>query len=75
MRVLVTGASGFVGRALVQTAYGGDVSRLRALGVRFASPVLPGAVLETSIWIDDDAVTFSTTADRQEVLIGGYASA
>jgi acyl dehydratase len=38
---------GFVGRAVVAHACGGDPSRLRALGVQFRKPVWPGDVLST----------------------------
>ena len=38
---------GFVGRALIQHACGGDPGRLRAFGVQFRKPVWPGDVLST----------------------------
>jgi acyl dehydratase len=38
---------GFVGRALIQHACGGDPARLKAYGVQFRKPVWPGDVLST----------------------------
>lgn len=38
---------GFVGRALLQHACGGDPARLKAFGVQFRKPVWPGDVLRT----------------------------
>jgi acyl dehydratase len=38
---------GFVGRALLQHACGGDPARLKAFGVQFRKPVWPGDVLAT----------------------------
>jgi acyl dehydratase len=38
---------GFVGRAVLEHACGGDPARLKALGVQFRKPVWPGDVLST----------------------------
>lgn len=40
----------FVGRAVVETACGGDPRRLCRLAVRFSRPVLPGSRIGTRIW-------------------------
>src|SRR5690606_26658052 len=41
---------GLVARALLRQCAGDDPSRLRALDIRFASPVYPGETLVTEIW-------------------------
>ena len=37
-------------RALIETVYGGDSTRLRRFGLRFTRPESPGRDLTTSIW-------------------------
>lgn len=51
---------GLAQRDLVQHLAGGDVSRLRRLGVRFARPVVPGSALTLRVWLGDDAHRFET---------------
>ena len=41
---------GYASRAVLDTCAGGDPSRFHALKLRFASPVLPGQTLVTSMW-------------------------
>lgn len=41
---------GMVTHALVRQCAGGDATRLRALDIRFTSPVFPGETLVTQIW-------------------------
>ncbi|EJD48611.1 Thioesterase/thiol ester dehydrase-isomerase, partial [Auricularia subglabra TFB-10046 SS5] len=41
---------GFATRAVLDRVAGNDLSALKGFGGRFSSPVIPGDVLETSIW-------------------------
>jgi acyl dehydratase len=41
---------GVAGRALVAELGGGDATKVKAIAVRFTSPVFPGETLTTSIW-------------------------
>jgi len=73
----------FAGRAVLKTAVGGDVTRLRRLGLRFTRPLLPGGDLVTRIWVvgsrggrtvlvfemDDEAGAGVVRLGRAEVLV------
>ncbi|KZW03750.1 Thioesterase/thiol ester dehydrase-isomerase [Exidia glandulosa HHB12029] len=41
---------GYATRAVIERVAGGDLAALKGIGGRFSSPVVPGDVLETSIW-------------------------
>ena len=41
---------GFAARGIIGAVCGGDPRALRFFGVRFTSPVKPGAELETLVW-------------------------
>lgn len=45
---------GMIGRALIATACGKDVSRLRAFGGRFSAPGYPGETIRVDIWDEGD---------------------
>jgi acyl dehydratase len=67
---------GFAGRALLQTVYGGDPDRFGSMYARFVAPVIPGDVLLTSIWQEDDQALFLThTAKGTLVLDRGVTTA
>jgi len=58
-------------RAIVMGPCGGDASRLRALDVRFSSPVYPGETLSVEIW--NEGSFRVTAAERGTVAINnGY---
>jgi acyl dehydratase len=64
----------FTSWALLTEVAGSDVDRLRRLAVRFASPVLPGQDLSTSIWAaGPGAFAFETTVGDQVVVKDGLA--
>lgn len=63
---------GFVGRALLRQL-DGDPERLKSMKVRFASPVLPGDRLTTSIWRDGARLLFRTAVGDRLVLDAGEA--
>jgi acyl dehydratase len=39
-----------IGRALIATACGHDVTRLKSFGGRFSAPVYPGETIRVDIW-------------------------
>jgi acyl dehydratase len=65
---------GFVGRTILHAAAGSDPARFRSMTARFSSPVMPGDVLSTALWIDGEEVRFVTrTQDGTPVLSQGRA--
>jgi acyl dehydratase len=61
---------GFAARAVLQGACGYDSTRLRTIGARISSPVYPGDVLRTELWIDGTVVSFRTSVpDRGNVVV------
>lgn len=52
---------GFTGRALLHAAANSEPKRFRAMRGRFTKPILPGATLTVSMWIDGTVVRFQTT--------------
>jgi len=61
---------GFVGRAVVRHACGGDAAKLRALEVRFAKIVFPGDTLVTEGWRSGAKVPLRvTTRERSESVL------
>ncbi|SDF00184.1 Acyl dehydratase [Blastococcus aurantiacus] len=64
---------GITGRALLQSAMGGDPGQFRAMSGRFSSPVLPGDELTVRIWRHeggaDGAVLFQTLRGDGTVVI------
>ena len=51
---------GHASRSVLNTVAGGDPSRFQALKLRFASPVLPGQTLVTSMWEEGTKIIFTS---------------
>lgn len=62
---------GFVGRAVMETVSGSEPDAFGSLGVRFASPVVPGDELTTSIWLTAEGAIFQTRVGDHVVLDRG----
>lgn len=62
---------GFIGRAVMEAVSGSDPEAFGTLGVRFASPVVPGDELITSIWLTADGAIFQARVGDQVVLDRG----
>jgi acyl dehydratase len=60
---------GVTGRLLLHALCGSDPGRFRSMRARFSRPVLPGARLTVSIWVDGAAAKFQTTDDDGQVVI------
>jgi acyl dehydratase len=66
---------GYAGRALLQTVFGGEPHRFGSMSARFAAPVIPGDVLRTSVWHEEETIFFVThTATGRLVLDRGIAT-
>jgi len=60
---------GVTGRLLLHTLCGSDPGRFRSMRARFSRPVLPGARLTVSMWVDGGIAKFQTTDDDGQVVI------
>ena len=60
---------GITGRLLLHALCGSDPARFRSIRGRFSRPVLPGATLTVSMWVDGGAACFQTTDDDGNVVI------
>src|SRR5262245_31472140 len=63
------GTYGVTGRLLLHTLCGSDPARFRSMRARFSRPVLPGARLTVSMWVDGHTARFQTTDDDDQVVI------
>jgi acyl dehydratase len=72
-------AMAFLGRAVAETAPGGDLLRLRRLAVRFSHPIYPGSAMTTLVWAggadqDGTRLFFETLGpDEKKVVTNGLA--
>lgn len=69
-------AYGMAGRAVARAFAGGDATRLAAISLRFAAPVLPGDSLRFELWRDGADIRFRATVPERgalRVLDGGRA--
>jgi acyl dehydratase len=57
------------GHALLKTCCGYDAARLTSMEGRFSSPVYPGEVIRTEMWIDGRIVTFRSTVPERNVTV------
>ena len=66
---------GFAGRAILKSACGGDPTKLRSFGARFAGVVFPGDTLTTRGWkvADGQYVVTVTTQEGKTVLSNAIA--
>jgi len=60
---------GITGRLLLHALCNSDPNRFKSIYGRFSYPVLPGARLTVSIWIDGSNALFQTTDDAGEIVI------
>lgn len=65
---------GVAARALLKACCGYDPTRLRSIGARFTSPVLPGDALRVELWKDGPDVRFRVRARDRIVLDHGAAT-
>jgi acyl dehydratase len=60
---------GIAGKAVVDHALGGDVTRVRRFEARFAGVVFPGETLATSVWLEGDRARFCTQSVEREAAV------
>ena len=60
---------GVTGRLLLHALCGSDPARFRSMRGRFTRPVLPGAALTVSMWVEGGTARFQTTDDDGAVVI------
>jgi acyl dehydratase len=66
---------GVVGRALIEGACGFDPTCLRTMRARFTSPVYPGEVVRTDIWVGETVSFRATVVGRDAVVLNnGHAT-
>jgi acyl dehydratase len=64
------GTFGIAGFALLKSVLDYDVSRFRAMDVRFTAPVFPGETIRTELWQDGETVSVRATAlERGKVVL------
>ncbi len=59
---------GVAGHAVLRTFCDYDVSRFRALKLRFSAPVYPGETLRTEMWRDGNVISFRTRVVERDVI-------
>jgi acyl dehydratase len=62
-------------RALINTHADADADRLRALSLRFSSPVYPGETISVESWREGDRVAFRARVIERDVLVLDAGSA
>lgn len=61
---------GLACRAILASLCDYDPARIAQFDVRFSSPVYPGEMLETEIWIDDEVISYRCrVADRDAIVL------
>jgi acyl dehydratase len=63
------GSYGVTGRLLLHALCGSDPARFRSMRARFSRPVLPGATLTVSMWVDGGTALFQTTDQDGQVVV------
>jgi acyl dehydratase len=67
---------GIAGRALLRAIAPHEPARLKAIGVRFSSPVFPGETIRTEIWREQEGrVAFRALVEERNLVVlnNGYA--
>jgi acyl dehydratase len=57
------------GHALLKTCCAYDASRLMSMEGRFSSPVYPGEIIRTEIWLDGSVASFRSTVPSRNVTV------
>jgi acyl dehydratase len=66
---------GVTGWVLVRALAGGDASRLKSIGTRFASPVYPGETLRVEVWGHGESLRFRTRVVERDVVVLSHGTA
>ena len=60
---------GVAGHALLKTCCGYNPERLRSMEGRFSSPVYPGEVIRTEMWVDGGVVAFRSSVPERNATV------
>lgn len=60
---------GVCGRAVLQTFADYDPARIKALDVRFSSPVFPGEAIAVRMWKDGETISFEAAVPERSVTV------
>lgn len=60
---------GHAGHAILKAVCDYDAARFKSMQLRFTAPVYPGETLRTSIWVDDNEVSFQTSVVERDVVV------
>ncbi len=66
---------GVAGHAILRTCCDYDPTRLRSIGLRFASPMYPGETVRTEIWRDGARVQFRARSLERDVVVLSHGTA
>ena len=66
---------GVAGHAILKTCCDYDPARLKALSVRFSSPVFPGETIRTEIWRDGSRVQFRARSVQRDIVVLSHGAA
>jgi len=66
---------GIAARSIIEIFCDGDGDLLRALDVRFSSPVYPGETLRTEMWSDGSVIAFRTRVLERDVVVLNHGRA
>ncbi len=59
---------GLACRAVMETVLSNNGNRIAAFDVRFTSPVYPGEMIETDIWVDGDTISFRCRVPARDIV-------
>jgi acyl dehydratase len=60
---------GVAGHALLKSLCGYDPTRVKAMQLRFSSPVYPGETIRTEIWRDGAVASFRSKVVERDVVV------
>ena len=59
---------GLACRAVMEAVLGNDGNRIAAFDVRFTSPVYPGEMIETDLWVDGDTLSYRCRVPARDIV-------
>jgi hypothetical protein len=61
---------------VVRSTCGYEPEQLLSFSARFSAPVIPGDMLQTHVWQEDDEIFFTTSVPEKQLIVlsNGYAT-